>query len=89
MAWTVTLESVTRAGDPLLFDLSVSYRNSADPDWHVSKTLRVTIDPALTAPQQRAAVVAMITADAVTYQKQAAIHNGLLSIVGQSIVLSP
>ena len=88
MAYTATLNTVQRAGDPGAFDLNLTYLDSNDPDWHVHKTLRVVVDPALTAAQQRAAIVAQITADANLYKQQSATFAALLSLVGQVITLA-
>lgn len=82
MVFTAQLESVSRAGDPSFFDLGVLYLNDTEPDWRVEKTLRVTVDPALNATQQRASILAQITADAQRYKTQSAIQTALSSIVG-------
>jgi len=87
MAFTATLESVQRAGDPGFFDLGVSYADTAVPDWSVHKTLRVTVDSSQTATQQRAALVAAITADAQRYKTQAAIQAALTSLIGQTVTV--
>lgn len=85
MAFTATLDSVQRGEDPATFDLGVTYRDSTSPDWSVSKILRTTIDPTLTPAQQRNALVALVKADALPYQKQQVIYAELLALVGQSV----
>lgn len=87
MAYTATLNSVQRAGDPGAFDLSLTYLDSNEPDWHVFKVLRVVIDPTLTAAQQRAALIAQITADATLYKQQSTTYAALLGLVGQTLTL--
>lgn len=87
MAFTVTLESVSRAGDPSFFDLGVLILNDAEPDWKVEKTLRVTVDPALTAAQQRSSILAQVTADAQRYKTQSTIQAALASIIGNTVTV--
>lgn len=87
MAFTATLDSVARSGDPASFDISVTYTDSADAEWRVAKTLRVTVDPAQTAAQQRAAIQSQIQADAQRYKQQLGIYGGLLGLVGQSFTI--
>lgn len=88
MAFTATLDSVVRGGDPLTFDVGVTYLDSDTPDWRVSKILHVTLDPAQTPAQQRAALVALVRADAAPYKQQLATHAGLVQALAQSIVIT-
>lgn len=87
MAFTALLESVQPAGDPLLFDLGLLYLDDTRPDWSVHKTLRVTIDTTLTAVQQRAALVALVKADADPYRKQGLVQAALVSLIGSTVAV--
>lgn len=87
MAFTARLDSVARAGDPLFFDLGVTYLESTLPDWSVAKTLRVTIDPALTAAQQQANLRLQIITDASKYKAQLAVDAALQQLVGNIVAI--
>lgn len=87
MAFTATLDAVSRAGDPGMFDLAVSYADSSDPEWHVAKILRVTVDPSQTVAQQQQAIRQAVTADAQRYKQQLTIYAQLQSLVGQTITI--
>lgn len=87
MAFTAKLETVGRSGDPAAFDLTLTYTDSATPDQHVFRNLHITLDPAQTPAQQRAALQAQIIADATLYKQQEATYSGLQSMVGQSIAI--
>lgn len=83
--FTATLDSVQRGDDPATFELQVTYLDTDNPDWHVSKALPIGVDPTQTPAQQRASIRAQVIADAQRYKGQLAIHAGLLSLVGSSL----
>lgn len=87
MAFTATINSVSRSEDPGSFDISVTYLDSADPEWRVPKTLRVIVDPAATVQVQRQTVQSAIQADAQRYKQQLAVYGGLLSLVDQTFTI--
>lgn len=85
MSFTATLDAVEKSSDPAGFTLQVTYLDSDNPDWRVSKALPITVDPNQTAAQQRASIRAQVVADAQRYKRQLEIHAGLTELVGQSI----
>lgn len=87
MTFTARIDSISRAGDPGMFDVGVTYLESTLPDWRVAKILRVTIDPAQAVAQQRSALQSVISADAQLYRQQLTIHAGLQALVDQVITL--
>ncbi len=88
MAFTAILDSVSKAGDPTRVEINVTYRDDANPDWRQSRLLPITLDPALSPTEQRAAIVAAVRADASPYFRQLAAYAGLTALVGQSIIVS-
>lgn len=87
MAFTAQLDSVSKAGEPSKVDLGVTYTDDSVPEWRVTKTLQVTLDPALSGPQQRDAIKAQVVADAQRYKAQLAAYAGLTSLVGSVITI--
>lgn len=87
MSFTARLESVSALGDPTKVEIGVTYLDDAAPDWRVTKGLQVTLDPALTGAQQRAAIQAQVTADAQRYKTQLAAYAGLLAMVGSVLTI--
>jgi hypothetical protein len=82
MAFNVKIDSFQKGGDPTRYQVGVTYTDDATPDWRISKTIELTLDPAATPAAQRTAIQSQLVADATPYKQQLAVEAALKVLPG-------
>lgn len=84
MAFNATLNGAVST-NPGTVDVDVTYVDTTVPNWSIRKTLNITLDPALTGGQQRAAISTAVSTDAAKYKASNAVVANLTSLIGTTI----